>query len=582
MIRDCLFSNNAAANGGAVCSENSSPTIEDCHILGNYSNWGASAIDSVARSPSISRCVVVANPAPDDSAAIWFAEGSGGSLTSCIVSGSAGNMNLTGGSGVICTDGSSPLITRSLVVLCSGAGIYSWQSSPVIASNFVSANNSSGIIAAGGDPAVLSNTSIYNGMSGVFVYAGAPAVANNIFAFNMEAGVYGEDSAPALSHNCLFWNMEGDYTGVAPGTGDFVEDPMLDLTSSGSPKLLPGSPCIDAGDNAAAAQVLKDFDGDARVRAGRVDIGADETRPFGPGYEPVVVRVSPDGDDGDDGLSWSSAKRTVQAALLAAEPTGGQVWVQSGVYRERVTLPPGVDLLGGFAGTESSASQRDWRVNETTLDGMSGGPVITVDSGYRESAIDGFSITNGESRRGGGIECTSGSPSRIANCLIAGNSGAGIHCSLDAPAQITGNTIIRNTGEGVHLTTGAVLIARNEISGNGGTGIAGSADADIRLNHIRNNRAAEGAGGASLCGSVTVAGNVFADNSGPDGCLCFRALREAVATPLPSTPAGPGCARGKIVCANNIIDLNRGKVVSAPGLTVRYNCVFGTRCMIFE
>ncbi len=91
-----------------------------------------------------------------------------------------------------------------------------------------------------------------------------------------------------------------------------------------------------------------------------------------------VVYVSPNRDDGNDGLSWATAKRTVTAALQTALP-GDQVWVRYGVYVERITLKDGVSLYGGFRGDETSLSQRPAFPRpspdpyETVLDGNQGG-----------------------------------------------------------------------------------------------------------------------------------------------------------------------------------------------------------------
>ncbi|MCX6376221.1 MAG: chitobiase/beta-hexosaminidase C-terminal domain-containing protein, partial [Armatimonadetes bacterium] len=63
----------------------------------------------------------------------------------------------------------------------------------------------------------------------------------------------------------------------------------------------------------------------------------------------IVLHVSPDGSDTNDGLSWAASKRTVQAALNAAVP-GDRVWVAAGTYNEPIALMRGVALYGGFAG----------------------------------------------------------------------------------------------------------------------------------------------------------------------------------------------------------------------------------------
>ena len=75
-----------------------------------------------------------------------------------------------------------------------------------------------------------------------------------------------------------------------------------------------------------------------------------------------VIYVSPSGNDANDGLTWATAKRTVQAGLNAAA-AGDQVWVAAGTYVENITLKSGVALYGGFAGTETDLSGRNWAAN---------------------------------------------------------------------------------------------------------------------------------------------------------------------------------------------------------------------------
>lgn len=95
-----------------------------------------------------------------------------------------------------------------------------------------------------------------------------------------------------------------------------------------------------------------------------------------------VVYVSPVGSDGNDGLSWAKAKRTMNAAMLAAV-TGDQIWARYGVYMERITLKEGVSLYGGFRGDETSLSERAAFPRpspdpyETVLDGNQEGSVVT-------------------------------------------------------------------------------------------------------------------------------------------------------------------------------------------------------------
>ena len=134
----------------------------------------------------------------------------------------------------------------------------------------------------------------------------------------------------------------------------------------------------------------EDIDGQARIQptGGKVDIGADESTAQPGQRMPAIVRVSPNGDDSNDGSSWPLAKKTVQAGIDAAAASNGEVWVKAGVYGECIrpngasAFPFGMAsyayLYGGFNGVETARSARDWNANTTILDGGAAGSVVTM------------------------------------------------------------------------------------------------------------------------------------------------------------------------------------------------------------
>ena len=249
-----------------------------------------------------------------------------------------------------------------------------------------------------------------------------------------------------------------------------------------------------------------------------MDIGADESDgtdwPAGP-Y--VIVRVSPNGDDANDGSSWTSAKRTVQAGIDLAGKLGGEVWVQAGVYKERITLASHAHVYGGFAGTEDSRDERHWRTQATILDGQAAGPVVSIRAGWQVSRIDGFTIRNGNASTGGGIYCDGGSATIVHN-TITGNtatkSGGGIYCISGSKPTITHNTITANhatEGGGVYCDYASPTIANNTITGNAGSGISCSGSSAT----IANNTITGNAGGGISCSgsSLTIINTIIAFNS---------------------------------------------------------------------
>jgi len=191
----------------------------------------------------------------------------------------------------------------------------------------------------------------------------------------------------------------------------------------------------------------------------------------------VVRYVDSAAAPGGDGLAWATAYDSMSDALGAAQP-GDQIWVAGGRYMGRFTLALDVELYGGFAGTETELTQRDWKANPTILDGNRTGSVVT--SPVRATGttrIDGFTITNGSGTwsgsqsRGGGLYLDKSSPT-IANNTIMGNFayyGGALYVSNDSSPTVVSNTISGNGadyGGGVYLYHSFGTITNNTIAGN--------------------------------------------------------------------------------------------------------------------
>ncbi len=191
-------------------------------------------------------------------------------------------------------------------------------------------------------------------------------------------------------------------------------------------------------------------------------------------YVDQDVDVDAEGYVGD-GSSWDNAFPALYSAIEAAE-RWDRIWVAEGVYtqgtpepstHELMSMPDRVRLYGGFVGTETTRSQRDWEVNETILDASDAAPgggqtlhVVVMES-VAYTRIDGFTITGGNADGGGndsvggGIYCSDLDDTNIiANCTITGNSadvnGAGISCSYADP-QILDCAVTDNNGTGIYL-----------------------------------------------------------------------------------------------------------------------------------
>jgi hypothetical protein len=121
--------------------------------------------------------------------------------------------------------------------------------------------------------------------------------------------------------------------------------------------------------------------------------------------------VSITGNDNNNGRSWAAAKKTIGAAMTLAT-NGYQIWVDDGTYQENVTLKDGVNLYGGFSGSETGITQR---TSKTTL-------LRTIFSQVADfntaTTVDGFisSLATAQINiRSNGI---------VNNCEINGNTAA--------------------------------------------------------------------------------------------------------------------------------------------------------------
>lgn len=117
-----------------------------------------------------------------------------------------------------------------------------------------------------------------------------------------------------------------------------------------------------------------------------------------------------------NGTSWANAQGDLRQALKTA-PFGAEIWVAQGTYypttcssctendrKISFEIPDGVAVYGGFNGTETSLSQRNWNVNKTIISGDIDGDTRSTHNTYNVfylknvsalTILDGFTITGG-------------------------------------------------------------------------------------------------------------------------------------------------------------------------------------------
>ncbi len=222
---------------------------------------------------------------------------------------------------------------------------------------------------------------------------------------------------------------------------------------------------------------------------------------------------------------------TIQEALDGAGP-GDTVLVSPGTYTENLVWPATQGIVLLSVGGPSI----------TIIDGTSSGSVISMLTVLDSSTvIEGFTVRQGESERGGGIYCVGASPTIRGNVIedcFATLYGGGIYCQVSS-AVIDDNTIqgdstgtplmstsgIRQLtmGGGICILSsgsgGPVTISNNVITGNYcsyyGAGIASSGNAQVIGNQIMDNQSDWFGGGfyhLNATGTV-LSGNLITGNS---------------------------------------------------------------------
>jgi parallel beta helix pectate lyase-like protein/PKD domain-containing protein len=252
----------------------------------------------------------------------------------------------------------------------------------------------------------------------------------------------------------------------------------------------------------------------------------------------LTLHVDRDASDGGDGLAWETAYSDLQAAFseTALRNTDGDgtndvdsIWIAEGTYKPSAllngdddrsatfSLLDGVDLYGGFAGSEVTVGERDRSAHVTTLSGDIGVADDTADNAYSVvhcdagviATLDGISITGG---------MADGS-SDFAS--VPENSGGGIYSAGNltvANTTVSDNTTVGYFGNGGGIyNLGTLTVTESalvdNVAGWAGGGICSVGTLVVSDSTMSGNLATSG-GGLSGSGAITVTNSTFAHNWG--------------------------------------------------------------------
>lgn len=156
----------------------------------------------------------------------------------------------------------------------------------------------------------------------------------------------------------------------------------------------------------------------------------------------AIIYVNTNATGLNNGSSWENAYTDLQSALSIAF-INDDIWVASGTYKPTQTttrtlsfvMKNGVDIYGGFNGTETSITERDILANPTYLSGDIGAQGDNTDNSYKIVKVQNFTtpFTFDGFRVVSGYDAT------------ASGKGAGMYIFNNPGIEITiKNTIIYN------------------------------------------------------------------------------------------------------------------------------------------
>jgi hypothetical protein len=218
--------------------------------------------------------------------------------------------------------------------------------------------------------------------------------------------------------------------------------------------------------------------------------------------------------------------------------SGDSIWAMQGTYYAPVVLRNGVKLLGGFAGTETLASQSNPATRVTIING--GGSQRCVESRDcgASTVLRGFKIMNGQwgddYDEGGGGLYVENSSVQIVRCIFENNQavrfggavsirGSGspefVNCDFHSNGTGSGTSVQPLAGGGVFLHSGVPKFTNclfyNNKAGEG-TGLANFKGSATIVNcTFANNQATIGSGGGvfDAQGAVTIKNSIFWGNT---------------------------------------------------------------------
>ncbi|MCL1921227.1 MAG: hypothetical protein FWG50_09160, partial [Kiritimatiellaeota bacterium] len=263
---------------------------------------------------------------------------------------------------------------------------------------------------------------------------------------------------------------------------------------------------------------------------GTVDMGAYEwVAPAPPGTLYADIRRP---DDSGDGLSWLTAKKTIQAALALASE-GGAVLVAPGAYEPISRIDNAAITVRAVSGAARTLIDGGYDNRCATLGGELYHGTNTV--------LEGFTLMNGNTFFAAGSDGGGAYGGTLNHCVLTGNAadnGGGACYSTLNDCRLSDNDAFSDGGGAYGSTLNRCTLTDNKADWGFGGGGGGACYCTLTDCTLTGNEAGwgfgDGGGGAYYCTltDCTLTGNeAWGDGGGAYGCDltgCFLTGNEAI------------------------------------------------------